>query len=568
MRILLSSVAFAACAGALVAQGQPAAPPNSTPLPPAPAQLPRKHAPRPTTAAITAADLMTRLYIFADDSMQGRMTASPGHERGLRYIERELRRLGLRPLGDDGGYRQRVPLIRRRLSRLGASVDGRPLRPWDDIVLFPPQAAPLRPLDGARVVFGGTWQDAASIPDSLVAGRIVVLDAYSAPPGPQSALDRLERVAAGVILAQPTAFPSTMLDVFKGATMTLHERRSAPLPTVATLGWTTRDGLPRWFGVPAASLVRGTLGGTLRGDIAYAVDTVESYNVLAMLPGRDPRLEGQYVALGAHSDHLGFDDAPVDHDSLMYVNRVAWWQSGATSGLPPLDPASRAAIRVPIDSLRRLRPARPDSIFNGADDDGSGSMALLEIAENIVRGKLTPRRSLFFAWHTGEERGLLGSRWLSDRFPIPRDSIVAQLNIDMISRGEAIDVLGQGGPRYIGMVGSKRLSTGFGAMIDSLNAARARPLTIDYRLDADGHPENVYCRSDHYQYARWGIPVAFFFTGIFGDYHQRTDEPQYVDYGPYAMRTNFIRDVLLVTANGPRPVVDRPKPDPNGACRQ
>jgi hypothetical protein len=107
-----------------------------------------------------------------------------------------------------------------------------------------------------------------------------------------------------------------------------------------------------------------------------------------------------------------------------------------------------------------------------------------------------------------------------------------------------------------------------GDMIDTLNAKRKQKLDIDYRLDANGHPENIYCRSDHYHYARLGIPVAFFFTGLHGDYHQVTDEPQYIDYPHYATLTNFIRDVVVATANGPRPVVDKPKLDPNGPCRQ
>jgi Zn-dependent M28 family amino/carboxypeptidase len=221
---------------------------------------------------------------------------------------------------------------------------------------------------------------------------------------------------------------------------------------------------------------------------------------------------------------------------------------------------------VNVDSLRRLRPARPDSINNGADDDGSGSMALLEIAENLAAAPRKPRRSVLFVWHTAEEKGLLGARWFTDHPTVPRDSIVAQLNIDMIGRGRREDVA-TGGPAYVGIVGSRRLSTELGDLAAGL--ARQDGIRLDYALDANGHPQNIYCRSDHYHYARYGIPIAFFFTGLHGDYHQVTDEPQYIDYPHYARITNYVRDLAVRVADlDHRVVVDKPKPDPTGECRQ
>jgi Zn-dependent M28 family amino/carboxypeptidase len=194
-------------------------------------------------------------------------------------------------------------------------------------------------------------------------------------------------------------------------------------------------------------------------------------------------------------------------------------------------------------------------------------MAVLEIAENIARSRVKPKRSVLFVWHTGEEKGLLGAQWISEHFPVARDSIVAQINIDMIGRGDSVDVKG-GGPTYVGVVGAKRLSSMLGATVDSLAKSYRTPIALDYRLDADGHPENIYCRSDHYHYARVGIPVAFFFTGLHGDYHQVTDEPQYIDYPHYSLLTNYIKDLLVTVGNGAKPIVDKPKLDPNGQCRQ
>ena len=158
-----------------------------------------------------------------------------------------------------------------------------------------------------------------------------------------------------------------------------------------------------------------------------------------------------------------------------------------------------------------------------------------------------------------------------------RDSIVAQLNIDMIGRGDAADEVGRtkagaaihGSPGYLQLVGSRRLSTELGDLVEQVNRDGHHDLTFDYSIDADGHPANIYCRSDHYSYARYGIPVVFFTTGIHSDYHQVTDEPEYIDYVHMARVANLIEDVAVRVADlDHRVVVDHPKPDPNAACRQ
>ena len=143
---------------------------------------------------------------------------------------------------------------------------------------------------------------------------------------------------------------------------------------------------------------------------------------------------------------------------------------------------------------------------------------------------------MLFVWHTGEEKGLLGSRYFTDHPTVPRDSIVAQINIDMVGRGGAYGSATPGAERYLQLVGSRRLSTELGDLVETVNKTRATPFTFDYTFDANGHPDNIYCRSDHSNYARYGIPVVFFTTGLHGDYHQVTDEPQYIDYAHMANR--------------------------------
>jgi Zn-dependent M28 family amino/carboxypeptidase len=282
------------------------------------------------------------------------------------------------------------------------------------------------------------------------------------------------------------------------------------------------------------------------------------------------------VAIGAHNDHVGVARSPVDHDSILVFNRLLRVQ-GADSPARAPDAAELAILRRSLDSLRALRPPRADSIRNGADDDASGSMGLLEIAEAFATAATKPARSILFIWHAGEEAGLWGSSHFTDHPTVSRDSIVAQLNVDMIGRGAPSDITGStyddrllhGDTRYLQVVGSRRLSTELGDLIDAENGYRPLSFRLDYAMDANGHPQNIYCRSDHYMYARFGIPVAFFTTGGHADYHQVTDEPQYIRYDHTAEVVRFIAEVAERVANlDHRVVVDRPVPNPALGRRQ
>jgi len=188
-----------------------------------------------------------------------------------------------------------------------------------------------------------------------------------------------------------------------------------------------------------------------------------------------------------------------------------------------------------------------------------------------------PKRSMIFIWHVGEEEGLFGSEYFTDHPPVPRDSVVAELNIDMIGRGGAGDVTGnrmdrsriRGGPDYLQLIGSRRLSSELGNLAEAVNLAGGRPLRFDYSMDANGHPQDIYCRSDHWSYARYGIPIIFFTTGGHADYHQLTDEPQYIDYDRLTRVTSFVAALAARVADlDHRVAVDQPVVGPKGECRQ
>jgi Zn-dependent M28 family amino/carboxypeptidase len=195
-------------------------------------------------------------------------------------------------------------------------------------------------------------------------------------------------------------------------------------------------------------------------------------------------------------------------------------------------------------------------------------MGMLEVAEAFAASATKPKRSILFVWHVAEEGGLLGARHFTDNPTVPRDSIVAQINIDMIGRGGAADTKG-GGPGYLQIIGARRLSTELGDIVEAEGRKFTPLFRYDYQFDANGHPGQFYCRSDHYMYARYGIPVVFFSTGGHPEYHQITDEPQYLDYNQLARVTQLVANTATTVANlNHRLVVDKPKPDPNGQCVQ
>ena len=547
-----------------------------------PTVLPRHYTARPTSPAITGIDLMSRLYQFADDSMMGREAGTVYNDKGTAYIESEVRRLGLRPGGEDGTFFQNV-LVSRTLDPSSAvEVEGRRLTPWTD---FAPrdQGNAARSFDGAAVVYGGSLGDASHLlPSEDAAGKVVVLTLGADPTGtPQWNVNRGQIAArfssaAAVAVVQLDAVPRGYVDQYYRAPQIGVAGASESKPSPSYF-YVTGAAATALLGADPSGLRPGAKGRVVRGRIAFTESHAPGRNVIAILPGSDPALRGEYVAIGAHNDHIGTTARVVEHDSIRAFNQVIRPQ-GADS--PNRAPTAEELLRIRLltDSLRQAHGgARPDSVYNGADDDGSGSMGLLEIAEAFATAKERPKRSILFIWHVAEELGLFGAEYFTDHPTVPRDSIVAQLNIDMIGRGGAADVTGDskegallhGGPGYVQLVGSRRLSTELGDLAETVNTDRQLGLQFDYSLDANGHPQRIYCRSDHYMYARYGIPIIFFTTGGHADYHQVTDEPQYIDYTRMQRVSQLVYDLGWRVADlDHRPVVDKPRPDPHGRCRQ
>ena len=555
---------------------------------------PEKRAPRPTTAAITEGDLMSRLYAFADDSMEGRNAPLASHARGSAFIVRELQRLKIAPAGLLGSYYQTLPYVSRTLSpQTSLSVDHEPLTMGTEFTVT--SRGNTKIIDSAQVIFAGISSDADRMIDpEWAANRFVIV--VPAPPSTtqpaaggrggrgggggrggagNAGVNVTTRYAGALAIA--TVIPDLRNPPATGGRgggrggargpATVLDDISAPRS--AAQFFITPAAAAKLLGRPVEGAGPGTMGGLARANIMYDdTDIPNASNVLAIIPGSDPVLKNEYVVISAHSDHVGIlgsnaqgQSMAVDHDSLRTA-RLALLRMQMQGGELVPNPAG-TTVTVNVDSLRRIRPARRDSIRNGADDDGSGSMALLEIAEAIQAMPVKPKRSTIIAWWTAEEDGLVGSRWWTDNPTVPINQVVTNINMDMIGRGRAEDVPG-GNPDYLGFLGADRLSTKLGERVQAINKEQANPLRLDNRFDwpiAWPGYNNIYGRSDHYNFARYNVPIVFFFTGLHADYHQVTDEPQYIDYPHYARIVNYVKDLAVDVLNLP----ERPKVDRNGA---
>jgi len=244
-------------------------------------------------------------------------------------------------------------------------------------------------------------------------------------------------------------------------------------------------------------------------------DYVTTQNVVAIWEGRDPVLKNEMVAIGAHYDHVG-----IHQDA-----------------------------------------EGPDKIFNGADDDGSGTVSVLAIAEALAKAPKRPKRSVLFVWHCGEEKGLWGSRYFNKYPTVDIKQVIAQLNIDMIGRSKKADDTNPKdkdltGENAIYVIGSEMMSSTLGAVVKRSNSGYL-DLAYDYKYDDPNDKERFFYRSDHYNYARNGIPITFWFDGVHVDYHQPGDEPQKIDYN----KMEKVARTVLITLLELTDLKERPKVD-------
>ncbi|HEY7878655.1 MAG TPA: M28 family peptidase, partial [Gemmatimonadaceae bacterium] len=397
-RITLALAVPLALLGQRAAAQEAAGSSGVVPLPPT--TLPLKHAPQATTAAITAADLMTRLYIFSDDSMQGREAGAEGNVKGTDYIAGEIKRMGLKPAGDNGTYFQTIPLETRGLDEASSiTAGGAKLVPNTDFVLLSRQQASA---SDVPVVFGGDWGDTARLSEADTKGKIVVFTAHGGWTGFLRSARRgvaMPGVVA-VAVAALDSVPAPVRGFFTRPQMFLDEGTPAEQSAPAAF-FVTESAAAKLLGADPSGLTVGSTHGTASLDVRMTTkpSAFPARNVVGIIPGSDPQLRGEYVAIGAHNDHIGMT-RPVDHDSIRIWNHIVR-PEGADDGGKEATPAEQSEVDQELATYRAAHPnsQRIDSIDNGADDDGSGTVSALEIAQYFSSMKTKPKRSILFVWH-------------------------------------------------------------------------------------------------------------------------------------------------------------------------
>lgn len=506
---------------------------------------------------ISANQIQDYLTFIASDEMEGRDTPSRGLDTTAKFLALNLARWGFKPAGDAGSFFQRIDLRRDRADngQTKVEINGRTLTAGTDYL----PAGGSGNVSGSLVFAGSGWFLKSKEIDSYKGidptGKIAVV--FGTPNAPPRGVTRADFGKQGEDFMNPNDYARSKGVVGliyvpdfqylanwqrnrqrimeRGSTVVakFQTQATSPLPSIVIspeIANALFAGEPQSasgifnasYGggattLPAPFLMRDTKKITM--SVASNTETVPTQNVVAVWEGSDPVLKSEYVALGAHYDHVG-------------------------SGCPPVG---------------------SDTICNGADDDGSGTTALLSMAEALAKAPTRPKRSVLFVWHCGEEKGLWGSRYFTEYPTVPLNQIVAQVNLDMIGRSKKDgDTNSRNrdltGPDSIYLIGSTMMSTELGELVNTVNKSFLN-LTFDTRYDDPKDPNRFFFRSDHYNYARKGIPIIFFFDGVHEDYHRAGDTADKIDYQKMEKVTRTIYMTLWEIANRPvRLKVDKPVP--------
>ncbi|MES1218196.1 MAG: M28 family peptidase [Bacteroidota bacterium] len=465
--------------------------------------------------AITPDDLKKHLYIIASKEMEGRGTPSPGLDRAAGYIENHFRSLGLLP-GNNGSYRQTYPLYKDSITGASVKVNGSAFELNKD---FQPSAifnytADMHFSEAVFAGYGIVDGDIDDYKDLDITGKLVMIvdgapadykpsvTGFRSPAFWYTKYGVAQRKGAAAIIIVSSNFP----------------RKTPPPSNQYNLNGYSKTLSPNMFTVSAGigESILGNEGKDIFGkmksssiakkvypaniDLSYSKITSLAYasNVIAVLEGTD--LKDEYVFITGHYDHLG------KRDSVIYF---------------------------------------------GADDDGSGTTSVLQLATAFSKAKAAgkgPRRSIVFMTVSGEEKGLWGSEYYTDHPVFPLAKTTVDLNIDMVGRMD--DTRKQGdSTNYVYVVGDDKVSSDLKVISEAVNKKYAK-VELDYKFNDPKDPERIYFRSDHYNFAKHGVPIIFYYDGMLdADYHKPTDTPDKINYNLMAKRGQLIFYTACEMAN-------------------
>lgn len=478
---------------------------------------------------ITADDAKRHLSVIASDAFEGRETGKPGADKAAHYIEAEFKRLGLQP-PVNGSYFLDIPLVENKLN-VSFSVNGQALVNGQDYIAG---RGTIRDkiVNASEIVFVGYGTD-AEISNTDLTGKVLLWVNEDKPEAGKTPNTSYRMTAARMQIVKnlQSKSPALILEVnpeiggilkrmggSTGGRLSIKSDAAKPASTsqlAPALNITTElaDQLVKSTGKSYADLKSGsaqTIKADVKADFKTEQKDVKAVDVLGYMPGTD--LKDEVLVFSAHYDHLG------------------------------------------------LNPKGPDKVYNGADDDGSGTTGILEIARAFSQAKKDghgPRRSILFLGNVGEEKGLLGSEYYTDHPVFPLANTIADLNIDMIGRvGE--EYIGKpDSANYVYTIGSAMLSKELHQINEDANNKYTH-LEQDYKYDDPNDPNRFYYRSDHYNFAKHGVPIIFYFNGVHADYHQVSDEVSKINFPLLAKRAQLVFYTGWELANrDKKPVVDQ-----------
>ena len=450
---------------------------------------------------ITTEGLKQKLSVIASAEMEGRETGTPGQKRAAAYIESEFKRMGLQP-GNGQSYQQVYPVYQDALEEKKLTVAGKAFE-WDKDFNFSLQGIATGNWNFAEIVFAGFGivdpnKNINDYENLEVKGKlVVVIDGGGSAPvnagggramfnNPASSFAKIRTAtskgAVGLLIITPD-FPKKAPTETKGpiylkanagagflVASISPELAANMMPIVSTGKLTVAD---------FKDVKKANYPVEINIAAKKVTENVESSNVIAVLPGTDKKEE--YVMITGHYDHLG---------------------------------------------------KRGDVIYYGADDDGSGTVSVMQIAEAFAtaakKGK-QPRRTIVFMTVSGEEKGLWGSEYYSEHPIFPLDKTTVDLNIDMVGRVDT-ERLTDDSLNYVYVIGHDKLSTDLPIINEAANKASSN-ITLDYKFDDPNDKNRIYYRSDHYNFARKGVPILFFYDGmLLADYHKPTDTIEKINF--------------------------------------
>lgn len=467
-------------------------------------------------AIITEQNLSDHLYIYASDEYEGRNTGDPGQKKAVEYLKKQYEQLGISAAQSSGDYFQKVALEKAGVTAGNVAIGNNTFNIGEGIITF---STPIKGLNEIVYVgygiIDGEYSDYKNID---IKGKFVLVktgqpDESMLPESsknwsnwrdtlPERVKIATEQGAKGIIFYDEGYYNRVKgrYDYYQAANsgnISLKKDVNSIVELFINKEVAT-------FIYPTIESEDGPIVLNNKIELNYTKnqEDVDSENVIAIIKGAEKPEE--YVYISAHLDHIGIS--------------------------PNGD------------------------INNGADDDGSGTVAVLEIAKAFKKAKDEghgPKRSIVFLHVTGEEKGLLGSEYYSDNPIFPHENAVCDLNIDMIGR---IDPKREGDRNYIYLIGSDKLSTDLHNLSEKVNTEYCN-IELDYTYNDENDPNRFYYRSDHYNFAKHNIPIIFYFNGTHADYHKPSDTPDKINYDLLTNRTKLVFHTAWEVANREQRIV-------------